>query len=314
MNSYKLANLKISQCNSSDKTFNIFCKIDTSKIQPENSLLFVKPIIVTESNNGYKVVSGFQLLELFQKQKILEIPAYILPQNMPLEKIISIILYYVKQEKNLNILEISQIIFLLVEHGFDNKAIAQKFCNPLGIPPKTNIIQQYYSIQKIVPIVSNFLITKNAPLKMWKIYSELTKSKQIILAKILSKTNPSLSIFHEISTNLSEISRRDEIDFEQIIENLHLLEIFEKAPNQNTLSGIRQKIYNARYPTISKYRLQIAEKINKLDAPNNVKIIPDKTLETKNFKINCEIKSAKDLVKCVNFFKNNEEELKKFFA
>ena len=311
MNLLKLTNLKLKQCDLADRTFDIFFEELqlTRHLQSIDQSHIIYPVIAQETERLFRIIYGFKIAEYCSRNEIEEMPAYILPRS---SSIISLLLhkaeYHRQRSRELYPFEIMRFLRILVDNNISKEEIVKTAMPALGIVANEKLMGQYLSLTNIKPTIINFLIHKNASLKTWLVFNNIQSEAQKIFSTLISKTKPSLSIFEEIMINLKETALRDDKNLFDIIEELRLDEQVQNVDDspQRKLTEIREIVFKARYPVISKHKEKIKESIAKIKIPPQVKIIWDKTFERKEIKVEFSINSIEDFKVCSRFVSSED--------
>ena len=256
------------------------------------------PLLVKKENDHYKILYGSK--NKVNKNK----PAYLLPFNIEFVELFKKIIIYHKFFNKLNHFEISNILKTLIINDVSFANIEKNFKKILPTDLDTKSIQTYLSLQKINPKIKNFLLKKDAPLKKLKLFTNLDQKTEDFIILILKKLKPSLMIFLEISENLYEISQRENTSIKDIFEEMELTKIITQQ-DANSLKNFRKKISKRRYPIIVQHSNKIQRKIKLLKSPNNIKLLYDKSFETKNMTIQITINSAEDINQTFSYLYNH---------
>lgn len=305
---FKLIELKLDECTTSDETFNVFTKEESAPL----SDLPAHPLLVMKNEENYTLIYGEHEYEQLREAKR-KLPAYILPSNLEFKELFYQVINYHQQRRVLNHFEVSNIVNMLLQKKYSLSEIADNFAKLLNIAPTRKIIKNYLSLQKINSIIVKFLITKNAPLKKWLLFAKIAPESQNFLVKIINKLNPSLTVSTQLTRNIFEIAKRENHKTMDVINNLKLPEILKKEAQKIALQRIREIVKNARYPVLEKHKKEIADAVDLLKLPQNIKIIPDKTMETKNYRIQIKIKSESEIEQAFDYLKKNSENLEELF-
>ena len=301
----KLAKIKTDKCILSEKTFYVFTKKEYnsfSEIPPY-------PLLVEENEENYILIYGLQEFKHWRTHHK-KIIAYVLPENLKFEDLFDKVINYHIRHHDLNHFEISNTINMLRNKNFPETDITNRFCRTLDIAPTKNMVRDYLSLQKINNRVVTFLVNKDAALKQWLIFPKIDGQSQKFLAKIIDELQPSLSSLTQLSKNIVEIAKRENRETREMIRELKLQKILQNNSKKAALKKLGEIVEKTRYPVLENHKKEISEKIKSLNLPPSIKIITDKTLETKNFRLQINIESKKDIEDSLNYLKENSENLK----
>ncbi len=310
MNSLKITNLKVKQCDLADRTFDIFF----DEFQPSRYLrnidqpYLICPVIAQETEQLFRIIYGFKIAEYCQQNNVEEIPAYVLPKSTSIINLLLLVAEYHRQRREFYPIEIMRFLRILIDSNISREEIIETAMPALGVAASEKLMGQYLSLGNISTKIINYLIHKNASLKTWLVFNNIQSEAQKIFSKLISKTKPSLSVFEEIVTNVKETALRDNKSIIDIIKKLNLGGQLQNAGYfpQRKLSEIRKIAFKARYPVISKHEENIKESISKIKMPPQVKVNWDKTFERKEIKVEFSINSIEDFKVCARFVSSED--------
>ena len=284
--------LKLSNCRISYLEFDIFLNQDNKS----PALISPYPIIVESDKNGFEVIYGFQKFRSYKKHDYKYIPGYILSQDSYLNKM-KMIVEYQRSRRTLYPTEIAKVITRLEEYGINKKTLATEVADSLGINRGFKLIDKYRSLVHIPEYITKFLVNKTDSLKIW---SRFIDRDEKILKSIIIETKPTLSELLEIEKNIFEIAKREKKSPDSIAEKYGLFSIIEEK-SKASIKKIRSILKKARYPVLTRHRSKIKKLIQEIDRPQNIRIKPDRNLETKMLEISVMIKNEKDITRLEKF-------------
>lgn len=205
---------------------------------------------------------------------------------------------------DLTIFDISKILDLLETYSPSHNKI--EWSALLSIPVKQwDKIKRLYSF----PLQwQEYFISKNTPLKRILSFDDSLLREAVA---VLLPLNPGINILEQISLLLKEISLRDEIPYETILERKNILEILQNdtlgIPQK--LQSIRSTLFTERYPTISQYRLLLENKKTQLDKLKTLQISIDENFETPGIELKFIMTNMKDINNLEQWIKINKNTL-----
>ena len=301
-------------------------KISTNKIKPKSSYFnyhywnysFHKlensikksginnPITILQKQNELILIHGFRRLEIAKKLNLSEVPVKIYTKDKSIEELLKESVLENTINIELNIYEKCKIIQILNTH-FSNydKYYWQKL---LELPLDKKYESTINSILQFPKEWIEFFINRSVPLKRIMIFSKIKEIK--ILSKLLP-LNIGLNKMEQMFQFLFEISRRDEITIESILDCINY-ETILKDPSiekQNVVTILYEKLYNLRYPLQSEYLKKVDTKVKKIELINNIKINYDKTFERSGINFILNVNSETDLQNSIEWLKNNTNKI-----
>ena len=276
------------QCKIADDNFNqIF---DLSESSHKDST-FLKPLIARKNNDFAEILIGD-----IPTINYAQLPIYFIPEDYSQFQILQYITDYFLFDGELNNRIISNILNYIDKIESNEKDQKRYISTKLKISPRPKIVETYKKFSLIKNSITDFLIQKKAPLKVWEYLAKFSQEEQNFFFQLLTVTKPSMSNFLEIVENFSEL---------QIIKAFDLLEL-DTILNDDIdkkLSRIREVVNRKRYPNLISHREEIVTLFDKIANPNNLNLQYDQSFEKKEIRGFFNISKIDDI-----------ESLKKFFS
>lgn len=257
----------------------------------ENGIL--NPILVLK--NDFVPFGGFRRLDIAKELGIKEILSNIFDISSDDAFLISITENL--SHRRINIYEKSICLLKLRKE----KIKEDKIIKILQIPPSKRIIELYFWIAKQKKEFIDFIVKKDTPLRKIEHLTGFKKDEMDLIINKILPLNPTISIFEEITKNILEISRRDGISLDLILNN------------ETSLNELRKHIFNKRYPVLSKLRDLIENEIDKIKE-KNISVIWDKNLEDESLKIILDFKNIEEFQNAIKKLSLNTEKIKTILA
>jgi len=232
----------------------------------------------------------------------IEFDALVYDENTSYE----VVLWDILQTGNLNVFDIAKVIQLLEKHSpaYDKILWARRLKIGLEQWDKIKILSHFKIEWKI------FLVSKNVPLKRIIHFSD--HDLRELLEPLLS-LKPGINILEAIANLLSELAHRQEVSLDMIWEELEIPLILTSSEMQSTLKlqTIRKKLYEARYPIISRYRKLLNEYLALMPRTAGVDLFTDQNFETSGLRLQADIRSRGDIEKLESWLKDHKIHLEK---
>jgi len=303
----KITTLSWQNCKATDRQWDIFFSTRDLELNAHPLQFPRYPLILRERGNKYELLYGFDLYQIYRKRKIDSFPAYILPKNITWCATAKLVLDYHCQQNELYPVELARLLQLLIKHGISLQKISAELAAHVDFPLKTTHVKQYLPLTSLPLLLTEFLIQKKAPLKIWLLMSEMHPGASSFLSQFIQQTNPSLSIFMEISNHIYEIARRDHRRVEGIIDALGLTRLLNARHSASRkLALLRQQVRKARFPVLSATQQRIKAQIEQLNIPSHLKITTDPSLEARSLRVKAVIRNTAEWQQLQEFFARND--------
>ncbi len=271
---------------------------------------FIKPFIAVKKKDMAEILIDAGRLSYYKTQKNSEIPVYFLAANSTFFELLTAATDYFLFDHTLNNRIIAKILNILETTSIDRQTYAAFVSKKLKIPPRKTVTEKYRAFNRIITPVSDYLISKKAPLKAWEYIAISPTDDQQFYAQLIADLKPSLGNFLEIIENLTETNKLNARNFAILKKELRT--ILEQDEKKNKLYQIRHKIQEFRYPLLTKHRDKINELFSELNRPEQINLQYDRSFEKKEITGFFRIDTANDIDAIADFFKEkNRKTLQK---
>ncbi len=216
------------------------------------------------------------------------------------------VLWDILKADNLNVFDIAKVITLLEEYSpaYDKGLWSRRL--KIGVDQWSDIsVLRKFELEWV-----SFFLIKNAPLKRVLHFSNLELRS---LLRPLLTLNPGINILEAIAGLLSEIAHREKVSREKIWDSLDISEILKNLKLQSSLKlqNIRKKLYEARYPTIARYRKSMNELLVNIPKSAGIDLHADQDFETPGMRLQADVRSRGDIEKLQNWLEKEKTHLEK---
>jgi hypothetical protein len=216
------------------------------------------------------------------------------------------VLWDILKADKLNVFDIAKVITLLEEYSpaYDKELWSRRL--KIGVDQWSDIsVLRKFELEWI-----SFFLIKNAPLKRVLHFSN--PELRSLLRPLLT-LNPGINILEAIAGLLSEIAHREKVSREKIWDSLDISEILENLELQSSLKlqNIRKKLYEARYPTIARYRKSMNELLVNIPKSAGIDLHADQDFETPGMRLQADVRSRGDIEKLQNWLEKEKTHLEK---
>ncbi|MEA3392778.1 MAG: hypothetical protein U9Q91_07340 [Candidatus Marinimicrobia bacterium] len=216
------------------------------------------------------------------------------------------VLWDILKADKLNVFDIAKVIALLEKYSpaYDKELWARRL--KIGVDQWNNILGlSNFEIEWI-----SFLLIKHVPLKRILHFSD--PELRSLLRSIFT-LNPGINILESIAGLLSEVAHRNKVSKERTWKKLNIPEILKNSELQSTLKlqTIRKKLYEERYPTITRYRKRMNELLTNIPRSTGINLRIDQDFETPGMRLQADVRSRGDIEKLQNWLEKQKTHLEK---
>jgi len=303
MNPVLVTNCQINQCTVHQSNFDSIFEFEDYPDQQS----FIKPFIAVKKGDLAEILIDTTRLTYYKKLKHHQIPVYFLDTNCTFMELLSAATDYFLFDNSLNNRIIAKILILLENRAIDQKSYANFLSKKLKISPQKTETAKYRSFNQIIKPISDFLISKKAPLKGWEYMAEKEPEDQQFYARIIKALRPSLGNFLEISENLTEYQKLKPKYYAKLKAEIH--SILENDDPNNKLQNIRNSIQLKRYPNLTQHRNTIDTLVSKLQLPKQLTLQYDRSFEKKELSGFFKLNSVADMDAVADFFNEHNRNI-----
>jgi hypothetical protein len=198
----------------------------------------------------------------------------------------------------LNLVEKSIALTKLKQfYSMPEEELVKQFLPLMNEEPSFKILHQLFSLDSLTEPIKNYVVQTDMALSAANRIAEFTPSTQQALLGVLSHIKPSTSKLNELLALLREISARDGISVEEILNRYQLLQVVasQTATSVDKVAALRQALKGIRLPQLTERQRQLAELIQGLDLPDTARVIADPYFENKSMKLEYNFSQPEEL-------------------
>jgi ParB-like chromosome segregation protein Spo0J len=318
----RFSKIQIDDIDFQDKTFDTtYVRIIEDLITSIKRSELINPLILLEENNlKFKIVSGFSRAIACRELKIVELPAFIYSESEKNMKD----LFLLKLEDNrftriYNPVEISIIIKKLKEKfNASDEEIVKDFLHLLGLEGSLRDIEQYIIIESYDETLKQALIRETITLDTVSSLSKLSRIESEALLKCLEALNTTASYQKIIIELIDDISTKDNIPIQRILERDELDEILknEKLPRSQKCQRFIEILKIMLYPIYTKADVKFRDIKKNMKLPKSVHLDHSPFFESPEFSMRFNFKNKEEIENIVNGLKEilSKESLQEIFG
>jgi len=273
-------------------------------VSSKGNSTFIKPFLAKINKSKVEILIGdYSLI------KDAFLPIYVIPdESTPFEILQHVTDYFLFDNELTNSI-ISNLLNYLEKMEIDETDRKRFISSKLKISSKSKIIETYKKFSLIDNTISEYLVRKKAPLKVWEYLTATNENCQLFLKQMIVITKPSLSNFLEVIENIVEYQKISDLSLDEIITEV---ENILEDESEDKLPRIRENIQNKRYPTLTSHRKEVSEIFIKISKPNNLNLQFDPNFEKKEIRGFFTITKDEEIKNLQKFFSEvNIDNLKK---
>jgi hypothetical protein len=256
----------------------------------------LSPVIVAkDSNNRLHLIDGMKRLIFAKKNQIKEIHAVVLDETMPINNILTILLYNMWHRINESPINKIQFVWFAHSSGASRQWITGVLCREFGFKPHSSFIEECMRIYNLPWEFKTFCHEKKLPLKLILNVSHYPEEIISQLMKWRHSLHLTASFFGEIASNIKDYLRFNNKTMEEFASESCIQEIFTSPLNpRERTERLRQYIVMKRYPVLTETNKRIQTLVNNINIPEKVTVNWDKTLEIKGIDIKIHLSNIKE--------------------
>ena len=266
----------------------------------ENSIL--TPILVAKIKHiegALMVIDGFKRLRWALEQGLTEVPVLKAGEMTRRQVLLLLLSRYSGHLKTCA----TKALFLnhLSEAGFPKDLLMDLAMRGLGLQPFGGLLEKYLRVSTLPKEVLRFCHEKDLSLKRCL---NLTHQPRRLLEKIIRlrhKISISASLLLELTDNISDILKRDEITAEEFFENGQIRQVLSQEMDINQRTRLfRQMVKEMRYPVLTRLQGELQDIQNNYFKNSPLLIRWDETLENRKVTISASVSDLSQLSDIVN--------------
>lgn len=248
--------------------------------------IFRWPFLGIRDGKQVRIVGNGELLNNFNGDRV---AVFLVEEANPLSLLKKVCEYY-NTQRPLNLIEKSNLLKLGQKIGISKANLVKEICPILNVPPKRDVVQDLLYLQKPPETLKLYVVEKSMSLKLIKLFQRCGDDFEWV-EKLIDNGRASLGVLIEIINAAWEISRRDDRVIDEILTDVGL----NDEVNPDDISDIRNRLFQMRFPILSRANDRVESEIEKLSLPRNVHISWDRTFELEGVKVCIQSKKGNEL-------------------
>ena len=295
-----LQQLSIQQLNQADDSYRVsFSPHITELKQSIEKVGLIQPLIVRHTQDGtYQVICGFKRLLALQEIGNEKVACLVYEANELTPEKALLMSIHDNAGRLLSIVEKSIVLNKVSQFtGLQEHEAVDNILPLLGEMPSYKIYHQLVSLMQLTEAMKKYAIESNISLSAAGRISEFTPATQQALLTVLSQLKTSSAKLNELLTLIREISARDGMSVEEILNRYRLLEMVadETTSSSEKVEALRQALRGIRLPQLTERQQRLTRMISDLELPEQAKLHADPYFENEKMKLEYQFSHPEEL-------------------
>ena len=271
----------------------------------------LNPIVAIDKGKRFQVVSGFRRLEIASKLALNDLPVYVVSAGTSKEDLFRFSISENQTTRILNLWEKTSLLAKLMDAEVDEDRIINLFMPLIQLPSSRQRMKEMLILIELPESLREYLISKSLSLRRIRHLKGLSKETLAFFNEVIELLAPSANLFQEITKQLVEVSRRDDVKVEEIVSKYGLLKMAkdQSMSRSERLRKLRDKAFSLRYPVLAGANQRRKEQLEALKIGSQLDVKWDRSLETKGIEIRINVNSEEDLensLKCLEHLRSSK--------
>lgn len=293
--------LPISTLNIADDSFRITFKPNIERLSASiKAVGVIQPILVRHTVDGtYQVVAGYRRVLACQHLARQTVPALVY-EHTDLS-VLQAFLYNLHDNlsnRSLNLIEKSTVLQKLsCTYNVAEDELVKKYLPLMSEDPSYKILHQLQSLNQCTLAMKELIIDLGYALSTAARTAEFSPTTQDSLISVLRPLRSTTAKLNELLAMIREISARDALTVEEVLQRYQLLTIVADPNNspQSKLAALRQTLRGVRLPSLVQRQSQFASLLRDLQLPDKAKLVADPYFEDRTLKLECKFDQPEEL-------------------
>lgn len=295
--SAQMKSVPLSRINPRDDTFRITTRTNVDDLLasiPHEGLL--NPPLMIQQPSDFRIVSGFRRIAAFNELGLQEITIRIVKPDLSSLQCLRLAIADNSFQRPLNLIEASRSLQKLSAFFNTGQRLSESAAT-LGLPSNPSVIKKIKDLCQLPESIQSAIIADTISLSMAGELEKLTTNFAIALARLFSEFKLSLNKQREILTLIKEISRRDSISEQAVLEDRQLQDVIldQDLDRGQKVRELRAYLRQRRFPQIVNAEANFENQRKQLNLGHDIKLIPPKEFEGTTYTVNISFSSITQL-------------------
>ena len=305
-----LQHLPVSNINIADDSYRMTFSPQLENLKRSiKAVGLVQPILVRHTPEGtYQLVCGYKRVLVFQELNRQAIPALVSePNELTPAQAFLMNFHDNAASRNLNIIEKANAVMKLRQFcALPEEELVKQYLPLFGEEPSYKLLHELLALSTLTEPMKNHVVQADIAVTSASRIAEFTPSTQQSLLAVLSYIRPTAGKLNELLSLIREISARDGMSVESVLERYQLLAIVadEQASPPEKVKALRQTLRGIRLPQLTERQQHLAQLIQSLELPDTAKLIADPYFESQKFKLQYQFSNPEELDQLIDKIKS----------
>jgi ParB family chromosome partitioning protein len=293
----RLKSMPLNHIDTCDDTYRITTRTTVDDLLasiPREGVL--NPPFVVKKSSEFAIVSGFRRIAACTKLGVEETPVRILEPNRSSLDYLRVAIADNTYQRPLDMIETSRSLHKLAVHFRTSRGLVETAAS-LGLPTNPAVVKKIQDLCLLPDIIQDAIMAGTISLSMAMDLKKLRPDCAVAFVKLFNEFKLSLNKQREIMSLVKEISRRDGISEQKLLEEEQLQHIVHNPDldrNQKARQ-LRTHLRQRRFPRIVKAETEFEQQRKQLSLGNAINIIPPKDFEGLSYTITMSFSSIDNL-------------------
>jgi len=252
-----------------------------------------RPILAYQSPSCIKIVGDIHRFLSAQDLGQPTVPAYLIQDSEGTLELIQLVIEYYSP---MTLMDKALLTRAALDLGVPRKLLADEILPALELAPREKLIDQVLFLLDLPIALQSFIVDKDLSLKRALIFQRADGHLDWV-ERFIANLKVGINMTAEIIQNVWELSMKDEVDFKTKAQEMGLWDMADTDFDDTRLAvmEIRDKINQARYPSLSNAGVALQQTIDAVDLPDAVKLKWDPYFEEQGVHISFHARDAADL-------------------
>ncbi|MBW2591451.1 MAG: ParB N-terminal domain-containing protein [Deltaproteobacteria bacterium] len=296
---FKACTVSLTSINQADNTYCISTKDDVADLVLSiGKAGLIAPPVLKETSGKFNIICGFRRIRACRELGWSKIDCRLLSADGTHFECTRLAIADNSMQRALNLLETSRALNLLADCFSDDDQLV-KAAKTLNLPDNMAAITKIKEICRLPRKIQENVLLENISLVVALMLGKMENNAGMALADLFAKLKASLNKQREIVTLITEISLREEISVQELV-NTHVVQDIVTHPdmdrNQKTAS-IRFYLKQRRYPAICSVEKEFEKNLKLLKLGSGINLIPPAHFEGRHYTLTLSFRSLPEFVK-----------------
>ena len=262
------------------------------------------PVYVLPAKRGYRLLSGFRRYQAALELELKQIPATVVRDGTVIEDMMVQVLSEQRTRQGFNLVEKAKVLRILDWLCVPWEKVKIQFLPLLDLNGNVTLVKDAKTVLTFLSAVQDYIEKYDMSLKQSMVFKHLSRIQQKMVMEIATRLEIRSVELLDMITMLNDISKRDIVPIETIIQELNSSGILneEKLTRNQKCDRLKHVLRNRRYPRLSSWNKQLEKLKKEMKMPQNMGLSWHPSLETSGMTLQVGIRSLKDVEAMISLF------------